>query len=60
VKGLYARARKGEIRDFTGVNAPFESPANADLEIDTGKLSLEDSISKLYEFISNKTKYPNE
>ncbi len=56
VKGLYAKARKGEIKDFTGVNAPFERPADIDLEIDTGKLSLEDSINKLYEFISNKTR----
>ena len=43
VKGLYARARRGEVKDFTGISAPFEVPENPTLEIDTSRLSLEES-----------------
>ena len=35
VKGLYARARRGEVKDFTGISAPFEAPTNPDLSLDT-------------------------
>lgn len=41
VKGLYAKARRGEIRDFTGISAPFEEPENPDLKIDTTNRSVE-------------------
>ena len=41
VKGLYAKARRGEIRDFTGISAPFEDPENPDLKIDTTNRSVE-------------------
>ncbi len=51
VKGLYARARKGEIKDFTGVSAPFEAPENPDLSLDTSKLSVEESVKLLLEKI---------
>ena len=51
VKGLYAKARKGEIKDFTGVNAPFEAPSHPALEIKTHKISVEDSVRKLLEYI---------
>lgn len=44
VKGLYARARRGEVKDFTGISAPFEAPENPALSIDTSKLSLEESV----------------
>ena len=47
VKGLYAKARRGEIKDFTGVSAPFEAPAHPDLTLDTSVLSLEESVSRL-------------
>ncbi|MBO7067448.1 MAG: adenylyl-sulfate kinase [Bacteroidaceae bacterium] len=47
VKGLYARARKGEVKNFTGISAPFEVPENPTLEIDTSLLSLEASVSKV-------------
>ena len=43
VKGLYARARRGEVKDFTGISAPFEAPAHPALSIDTSRLSLEES-----------------
>lgn len=51
VKGLYAKARKGEIMDFTGIGAPFEVPADADLEIRTDLLSIEKSVERLLEFL---------
>ena len=48
VKGLYAKARKGEIKDFTGINAPFEAPVNPAIEL-TDKLSVEESVQKIIE-----------
>ena len=51
VKGLYAKARKGEIKDFTGIGAPFEAPAGADLEIRTDLLTVEQSVERLLEFL---------
>jgi len=47
VKGLYAKARTGEIKDFTGINAPFESPVNFDISIDTSTIPLEESVEIL-------------
>lgn len=44
VKGLYQRARLGEITDFTGVSSPYEAPENAELTIDTGAYSLDESV----------------
>jgi len=51
VKGLYARARKGEIKNFTGISAPFEAPENPTIEVDTSCLSLEESVRKVVEMI---------
>ena len=56
VKGLYARARRGEIKDFTGVSAPFEEPTNPALVLDTSVLTLEESVNKLLELILPKIK----
>ncbi len=50
VKGLYAKARKGEINDFTGVNAPFEIPAKPDLEVLTKGKSIEECLNELLGF----------
>lgn len=47
VKGLYARARKGEIKNFTGISAPFEAPQHPALSIDTSRLSLEESVGSI-------------
>ena len=52
VKGLYAKARKGEISNFTGISAPFEAPENPDLSLDTSTLSIEESVNRLMELIS--------
>ena len=51
VKGLYAKARRGEIKNFTGISAPFEAPAHPALVLDTSALSLEESVNKLLELI---------
>ncbi len=51
VKGLYAKARKGEIKEFTGISAPFEEPANPDLSLDTSMLSVEESVKMLLDMI---------
>ena len=51
VKGLYAKARRGEIKNFTGISAPFEAPENPALSIDTSKLSVEESVNKLLKLI---------
>lgn len=56
VKGLYAKARRGEIKDFTGVSAPFEAPEHPALSLDTSVLSLEESVNKLLELILPKVK----
>jgi adenylylsulfate kinase len=57
VKGLYAKARKGEIKDFTGVSAPFEAPLHPALRLDTSVLSLEESVARLLNLILPKVKY---
>ncbi|MBQ2342043.1 MAG: adenylyl-sulfate kinase [Bacteroidaceae bacterium] len=53
VKGLYARARRGEVKDFTGISAPFEAPLYPSLSIDTSRLSLEDCVQKVVQLITN-------
>ena len=47
VKGLYAKARRGEIKEFTGISAPFEVPEHPDLSLDTSVLSLEESVNQV-------------
>jgi len=51
VKGLYKKARTGEIKNFTGISAPYEPPKNADIEVNSGEESIEYSIKKLEEKI---------
>lgn len=51
VKGLYARARRGEVKDFTGISAPFEAPKQPALSIDTSRLTLEQSVSAVVDLI---------
>jgi adenylylsulfate kinase len=57
VKGLYARARRGEIKDFTGISSPFEYPEGLDLEIRTDLLTIEESVKKLLNFVLPKIEY---
>jgi adenylylsulfate kinase len=51
VKGLYAKARKGLIPDFTGITAPFEAPENPALEIRTDQMEVNESVQMLMDFI---------
>ncbi|MEX2641904.1 MAG: adenylyl-sulfate kinase [Acetobacterales bacterium] len=50
-KGLYKKARSGEIREFTGVSAPYEAPDSPDLEVDTSVLSVEESLDRLLDYV---------
>ena len=60
VKGLYARARRGEVKDFTGVSAPFEAPLHADVSLDTSVLTLEQSVEMLTNEIMKRVKTTNQ
>ena len=60
VKGLYARARKGEIEDFTGISAPYEKPNSPDLEISTQEMSLQTSTSLVVSHIQSMIALNNE
>ena len=51
VKGLYARARRGEVKDFTGISAPFEVAMHPTLVIDAGNLSLQECVSRVTDMI---------
>ncbi len=54
VKGLYAKARNGEIKNFTGVSSPYEVPNCSDIEVNTEKESLDVCLEKLMDNISKK------
>ena len=54
VKGLYAKARAGEIENFTGVNAPYEPPMVPDVEIDTTRVSVEEAVALVLKFIGKR------
>ena len=50
-KGLYARARAGEVPDFTGISAPYEAPESPDLTIDTTEVSVDDAVAAVLSLI---------
>ncbi|GGL86828.1 adenylyl-sulfate kinase [Nakamurella endophytica] len=52
VKGLYAKALRGEIRSMTGVDDPYEVPPTPDLRLDTGRLSLDQSVAALLDLVA--------
>lgn len=54
VKGLYKRARAGEIKDFTGISSPYEVPENAEIVVDTGRGSLDESVSQVIGYLTEK------
>ncbi|WP_417873705.1 adenylyl-sulfate kinase [Xanthomarina gelatinilytica] len=56
VKGLYAKARKGEITNFTGVNAPYEAPLNPDIEVFTTNNTIDALVDIIYGKIKDKIK----
>ncbi len=57
VKGLYKKARKGEIKGFTGIDSPYESPQYPALKIKTNELSVEESVEKIFGFLLPIIKY---
>ncbi len=54
IKGLYAKARAGEIKDFTGISSPYEKPECPEIQIDTGKLNLDKSVEVVIEYLMQK------
>lgn len=56
VKGLYAKARAGEIKNFTGLDAPFEAPESPFLNVETVGRSVEDCANQIYKSIINRVK----
>ena len=53
VKGLYKRARAGEIKNYTGIDSPYEVPENPELIIDTDNQSLDGSVSSILSFLES-------
>ena len=51
-KGLYAKARAGEIKEFTGISSPYEAPEQPELRVDTGAQSLEDSVAVVLSYLA--------
>ena len=54
VKGLYKRARTGEIKNYTGIDSPYEAPDNPELVIDTDGETLEESVVKVIDFLKSR------
>ncbi len=54
VKGLYAKARSGELKHFTGIDSPYEKPINPEIYIDTTKLSPEEAAEKIIKYLLNR------
>lgn len=54
VKGLYKRARAGEIKNFTGISSPYEEPEDPELVVDTGSLSLDESVANVIEMLQER------
>lgn len=55
MKGLYKRARAGEIRDFTGISSPYEEPDDPELVIDSGELPLEECVAKVLSMLNERS-----
>ena len=53
-KGLYARARRGEIAEFTGVSDPFEAPEGPEVVVDTSSLTVAEGIERVWRFLTGK------
>ena len=53
-KGLYKKARKGEIKDMTGISSPYEAPINPDLEVVTDAQTIEESVDKILDYLNSR------
>ncbi|MBT4488174.1 MAG: adenylyl-sulfate kinase, partial [Rhodospirillaceae bacterium] len=62
-KGLYKKARAGEIPDFTGISAPYEAPDDPELVVDTSNLSVDEAVERVVAYIQERfvidTRMPN-
>lgn len=58
-KGLYKKARAGEIPNFTGISAPYEAPEAPEIHLRTDQLSVEESVAKIVEYLHSKGLLPN-
>ncbi len=58
VKGLYQRARAGEIKTFTGISSPYEEPDNAELVVNTGGLPLDECVDQVVDFLLQRGDLP--
>lgn len=58
VKGMYRRARAGEIRDFTGISSPYEEPGNPELAIDTGSMPLDQCVDQVIGYLQGRGVIP--
>ena len=54
IKGLYAKARRGEIKNFTGIDSPFDPPAHPDVELHTERDSIEESVNRCLEVVLSR------
>ena len=57
-KGLYAKARAGEIKEFTGISSPYEAPEAPELRVDTGSQSLEQSVAQVLTYLAEQGVMP--
>lgn len=60
VKGFYKRARMGQIKNYTGISSPYEVPKNADIEIDTSRTTIKDSVNIIISFLAERQIFCNE
>lgn len=58
VKGMYAKARSGEIKNFTGISDPYEAPVNPDIEVPTQNQTVEESVDFLIEELGKRGLLP--
>ncbi|MEO6786147.1 MAG: adenylyl-sulfate kinase [Chthoniobacteraceae bacterium] len=56
-KGLYKKARAGEIKQFTGIDAPYEPPTDPEISVETGSLSVQESVAHVLEFLRKRLKF---
>jgi sulfate adenylyltransferase len=58
-KGLYARARRGEIADFTGISSPYEEPQDAELVIDTARVTVDGAVDRVWALLAGRGYLPD-
>jgi adenylylsulfate kinase len=54
IKGNYAKAKRGEIPEFTGISAPYEKPENPEMILDTANISVEDNVKRVLEYLKER------